>query len=495
MTPLRGLVLAALVAALVGLQALALDRMPEKRAEDVYTKVGSIPASEMLPTYLASLFFGSFRALAIDVLWIQLRKLEEERRWDQLSETLTLISHFQPRNPEVWVHLAWHSAYNIANSFKDPAKSWVWFKRGLQHLRRGIDKIPDSAHLKYDLGYTLWHKPSWRTGKLDAGLLERVEADRELQEILQGRKDVERAMSMYELAILWLGRARDRVLELPEQKLVTQVGLVIWPSSCDTFVRECLFQQAMLEKSRGRYAAAKARSLEAADHTERMITKYREAGLSSLHQDWVRFLRALPAVLDLEERAARTGRPEDERALVAELQRVLIEVCPPETILDNSFYWDPVDRSALLSRLKKKLAAAQGTTDEQECNDDFKMASGIKPGELYQANLEPQGLDTDFYAMNFSHPLGPAAPPGARPDPPIPVRLRFSRPDASRIDLDVRLFDPLRKEIGRAEVRGRAQIRFEVRAFGPHYVRVAPLGNPSPWPEDTRYSLQAEIAP
>ncbi|HLF93733.1 MAG TPA: hypothetical protein VJB14_09725, partial [Planctomycetota bacterium] len=155
MTPKRWAVLALLSTALVFLQ-LGLDRQPETREEERYRKVADMPASDMVPTYIASLFFGAFRAVVVDALWIQLKKLEEEKRWYERRNVLTLISYFQPRNPEVWSHLGWHSAYNVANGFTDPDRSWEWVQFGLQWLRKGNTMLPDSPYLKYELARTLF---------------------------------------------------------------------------------------------------------------------------------------------------------------------------------------------------------------------------------------------------------------------------------------------------------------------------------------------------
>src|SRR5262249_8220320 len=107
-----------LVLSLMGsVQHYRLEEQPETQAEARMKRVADLPASDVLPTYLASLFFGAFRAMAVDILWIQLRKVEEEKRWYERREIVKLISYVQPRNPEVWSHLGWHSAYNVANGF------------------------------------------------------------------------------------------------------------------------------------------------------------------------------------------------------------------------------------------------------------------------------------------------------------------------------------------------------------------------------------------
>jgi hypothetical protein len=93
-------------------------------------RVSNLPASTVLPTYVATLFFGAFRAVAVDILWIQLRKVKEEKRWYEMKEVTEFISYVQPRNPEVWSHLGWDAAYNVANGFTDKEEGWKWVKYG-----------------------------------------------------------------------------------------------------------------------------------------------------------------------------------------------------------------------------------------------------------------------------------------------------------------------------------------------------------------------------
>ena len=230
MTLNRWLILAALVGIIIAVQVGGLDAQPETRRENEHL-FKDIPASDVVPTYLASLFMGSFRAVAIDVLWISLKKVEEERRWTERREILKLISYFQPRNPEVWVHMGWHSAYNVANGFTNKDKAWEWVRFGMTWLREGIKRIPDAVYVKFELAKTLHHKPSWRTGNLDEELLGRIEKDEELQRILlpdgvEPPGEGEPPRTSFEIAQLWLEVCRDQLLNKEGKKWeTTQMGL------------------------------------------------------------------------------------------------------------------------------------------------------------------------------------------------------------------------------------------------------------------------------
>jgi hypothetical protein len=188
MTRIRWIILAALVTAIILLQSLGLQEQGETKEEERFRRVADIPASDMVPTYVASLFFGAFRAVVVDALWIQLKKVEEEKRWYEQRQTFQLISYFQPRNPEVWAHLGWHSAYNVANGFTDPEKSWEWVKFGLKWLRQGNTMLHDSTYPKYELARTISIKPTWKDGILNMYLLAGIERDPPSQKYLQPPK-------------------------------------------------------------------------------------------------------------------------------------------------------------------------------------------------------------------------------------------------------------------------------------------------------------------
>ncbi len=485
MTPKRWVVLALLSAALVFLQ-VGLDRQPETREEARYRNLADLPASDMVPTYIASLFFGAFRAVVVDALWIQLKKLEEEKRWYERREILKLISYFQPRNPEVWSHLGWHSAYNVANGFTDPERSWEWVKFGLDWLKRGNTMLPDSPYLKYELARTLFHKASWRDGQLDQPLLKRVEGDSELQELLRLGPPGPRPLSSFELAIPWLEKARVELFARREKFLMTQSGLYIRPMTMDGFIRECMYFQGIYLWFNRRWEEAADWFRRAKEQSAMMIRTEYDDFKSSILEDWVKFYDRLPEIVELDRRA-QDGKAEDERAFLAKLQALLVE-CGP---MDGGFLWGRRYRNGRLDDLKQQATRGK---DPQECNDSFAMATEIQGGALLLANLEPQGLDVDFYELQVPNP-DPKASEGARPGTPIPLRVQLKRPDSATLDLKVTLFDLSKRPIKEAEMRGELKLDHPCDRYGTYFLKVEPLGAPTPWPTNTSYSLQYAVGP
>lgn len=482
MTPRRWTALAVLAAALFAFQFYAMDPQPERQAESRALQIADLPAGDIVPTYVASLFFGSFRAVAIDVLWIQLKRAEEEKRWYERRELLKLISYFQPRNPEVWVHLGWHSAYNVANGFTDPERSWEWVHFGLTWLREGLRRLPESPYLKHELAYTLMHKPSWRGGGwLDVPLLKRIEGDQELQELLQDRRPVERPMSAFELARLWYARAREELRATPGQYLVTPVGLILYPDSMDGFICRAMYLQGIYDWHRGRRPEARGWFLQASEQSRVMIREY-GIRISPIYQDRERFYRRLPDIVDLDFKA-RNGGEEDERALLRTMQDLIVTEGP----LDDEFLWSRGNPQAPLNALKRKFSMNQ---DAQECNDSFMLATPVREGDLLQANLQPEGLDTDYYIVSTLPPPRQGVPE-EKPPKPIPVKLKFGRPETAQLDLKVAVFDRLLQPLLEGTVvRGAQEVAFQADRYGLYFVKVEPAAPAAPWPADTRYTLR-----
>ncbi len=484
MTIRRWLALAALMAALVALQAFGLDRQPEKRAEDVYTRLADVPASDMIPTYVASLFFGAFRTHVVNVLWIQLKRVEEEKRWYEARQILEFIAHFQPRNPEVASHLGWHAAYNIANGFSDRERQWEWVDYGLSWLRKGNRRLPDSPHLKFELAFTLLHKPSWKDGRFEKWLLDRLEADDRLQRELppgDGPWDGRRR-SAFELAALWLERSRDELLAREKGRYLTHMGLYLYPSTMDGYIARCLYHQAMWKRHQGRFEEAKEWAGRAHDHVESMLLKtYPEYFAARIFEDRDRFLAGLPRIMDLEQQVLETGRPEDERALLVALQELIADAGP----VDEGHLWFAGDPEALLNRLKQKAARGR---DEQEFNDTIETGTRMNEGDFALANLEPAGADVDWYWVWVPPPDEHARDP--KPPRPVRVALRLNEgiapPPAA---IRVTVLDGWRAPVKESTVRGRQAVEFEAGQYGYFFVRVEPAGPPPEAPDATRYSF------
>jgi len=502
MTHPRWICLALVVAMLVGVQHYGLERTAETVTEAPLKRVPNLKASTVLPTYIATLFFGAFRAVAVDMLWIQLRKVKEEKRWYEMKEVTRFISYVQPRNPEVWSHLAWDSAYNIANGFTDKEESWKWVKFGLLWLRQGITTLPNEPYLKHQLAYTLWHKIAWRDGELDVDLLKRIEADPQLQaEIPPDGFKSDHPLSAFELALPWLEWAREDLMDKEFQ--ITQMGLVLYPETMDGFARYCMVLQGMFDWQAGRHEKAKEWFRRAKKQVEDMIArtpdspkkpgfekKYKNS-LSSIFPDWVKFYDKYPEIVDLEVRA-RSKKPEDERALLAAVQSLLIQYGP----IDEQWLWTRYNPHAMLNALKMRLAKGE---DVQECNDSIELASDFPEGNLATANLAPEGLDIDVYALGLM-PDPRQHPVSAVPPRPMTLTMTFKRPASAGLDLKMTLYDPNRRVLLEQLLDPKTLVskegvvlKYQAPDYGRYFLKIEAANPALPWPADTRYRFQYSV--
>lgn len=320
---------AALLAASFLLQSRVLEKTEVQRLERASQNLGELRASALLPTYIGSLFLGSFRAVAIDILWIQMNRMgEQEHRYFERVEIMDLITKLQPRNPEAWAYMGWDSAYNIANQFRteedeaefrrllasggpkadDRARLEKlrdrirekdgqyrkWVSLGLLKLAEGTRHLPDDPYLKSEVGQALWTKAAWSRGILEEQFLRAVEADGELQEILGGGRPEGRPRTAFELAELWfakglstlekqiekgrfriyrsLAESMSRPPEEDRRHHTTQMGLNIDPTRFIGFIHQVRYLDGILKWFRAERAepeAARALLLEASESFKR----------------------------------------------------------------------------------------------------------------------------------------------------------------------------------------------------------------------------------
>ncbi|MBI9017548.1 MAG: hypothetical protein JEZ07_09845 [Phycisphaerae bacterium] len=113
-------------------------------------------ASEFqVPT--AALF--TFRALAVDYLWIRAENLKENGQFFDANHLARMICVLQPHLAEVWDFQAWNMAYNISVEMPTPGERWLWVMHGVELLRdQGIPKNPKKIKLYHTLANTFFHK-------------------------------------------------------------------------------------------------------------------------------------------------------------------------------------------------------------------------------------------------------------------------------------------------------------------------------------------------
>ncbi len=154
-----------LVACLVGAGATARSI---GRQRETLGLVVSMEGTKGMPPHvaLATAALGTFRGLAVDVLWARADALQEAGEFFEAQTLAQWITALQPRFPRVWAFQAWNLAYNISVCTKSADERWEWINRGVDLLRsQGIPLNPGDANLPMELGWIYFHKIGGKTDR------------------------------------------------------------------------------------------------------------------------------------------------------------------------------------------------------------------------------------------------------------------------------------------------------------------------------------------
>ncbi|HTF57645.1 MAG TPA: hypothetical protein VK661_10465 [Planctomycetota bacterium] len=469
MNPRTCLIVVALLASLLLLQH-GLERTEVQALERASLDLGELRASSLLPTYIGSLFLGSFRAVAIDVLWIQMQRMrEQEHRYFETIEIMDLITKLQPRNPEAWAYLGWDAAYNIANQYRtaeeeearrklerpgvdrERAKSLIadldariaekdaqfrkWIRLGLEKLAEGSRHLPDDPYLKQQIGLTFLTKASYTGGHMDRQFLRAVEDPSSgLQAIAMEPPEPGRVRSAYELGDHWFARALEalekqirkgkfhvyrslaeslrRAGEKDGQYHTTQMGLNIDPTGLEGFRFVCRYLHAV-------HLWYSARETEERGEGERSRALLREASAA--------FQRASDKARETRSAYATPSWPMLIFSDREQLCRGLAEACAEQAGLPLPL--SEADRARLLARLAKVRLPAQDLRvrpvdddyvlnylgwlkqslggDAYEYNDDFYTEAYLEIGRRTEATIGPELSDIDWFKFMAEPPPRP----------------------------------------------------------------------------------------
>ncbi len=149
-----GLLVMAMAAAAFVAPAIARERQSNQL-------VISTAGTQGMPPHvaLATAALGTFRGLAVDVMWARADALQSKGQFFEAQTLSQWITALQPRFPKVWAFQAWNLAYNISVSTKVPEERWGWINRGANLLRsQAIPLNPHDANLPMELGWIFFHK-------------------------------------------------------------------------------------------------------------------------------------------------------------------------------------------------------------------------------------------------------------------------------------------------------------------------------------------------
>ena len=155
------------------------------KKRDASQLVVSMEGQQGMPPHvaLATAALGTFRGLAVDVLWIRAAELQNLGQYFEAQTLSQWITTLQPRFPQVWVFQAHNLAYNIAATAEVPLERWNWVDRGIELLRsRGIPMNPTAPQLHDMLSFIFHHKIGAKVDREHWYLKARLTS--EMQEVL-----------------------------------------------------------------------------------------------------------------------------------------------------------------------------------------------------------------------------------------------------------------------------------------------------------------------
>ena len=102
---------------------------------------------------------GSFRGLAVDVLWMRAWDLRIEGRYYEMMQLSDWITQLQPRFVEVWKYHSHNLAYNLSEAVHSPEEKWMWVQEGINLLqKKGIPLNPKATDLYQQLSWIYYHR-------------------------------------------------------------------------------------------------------------------------------------------------------------------------------------------------------------------------------------------------------------------------------------------------------------------------------------------------
>lgn len=174
------------LAAAVGLIVLAGQMNDPIRVRRKALGYEPDPVHGTSPTLmLATTALGAFRGIILDVIWIRMQDLKQDKKFFEIVQLSDLACKMAPRFPKAWAFNAWNMAYNVSVELPELYERWNWVRAGINLLKNeGIPYNPDSPDLYRELAWIYTHKVG---GQLDdANLYYKQELGAYMHEVLGG---------------------------------------------------------------------------------------------------------------------------------------------------------------------------------------------------------------------------------------------------------------------------------------------------------------------
>jgi len=182
---------------------------------------------------------GSFRAIAVIMLWDRAQMLKERREWVEYNGVVQLIAKIQPTDIEAYNFQVWNLAYNVQHDAPNVEEGWKWVERAIELAKNGIQRNPHHPSvwkLYWQLGWTYSHRCGNAVGARTSYFARRV------RETHDGR-------SPYLVAADWYQKAFEAAIR-PNARKVNMHHVAMWAYAMEhaaTEAEEAGDLKAMLE--------------------------------------------------------------------------------------------------------------------------------------------------------------------------------------------------------------------------------------------------------
>ena len=98
------------------------------------------------------------RGVAVNLLWVDLDKQKDMKRWAEMQAVTESIVRLQPHFEKVWEFNGWNLAFNTSAEWDAVPDRYYWVKAGGKFLKRGVERNRKSTHLQYHVANVLQKK-------------------------------------------------------------------------------------------------------------------------------------------------------------------------------------------------------------------------------------------------------------------------------------------------------------------------------------------------